>query len=143
VTRILAVTTFALGLLACDSPSPSDPIAQTQVRTAMVDKLAEGTEVLVTFSWSGVPAGTTFMVQGAGSGEGAFCTTSIGTTLYLQELTLVGGAADPDELRFINFTFSTPMPPGTKFEVIGLASPVNLCAGSYIYRAVVINGSGN
>jgi hypothetical protein len=110
----------------------------------MIDKLAEGTEVLVSFSWSGVPAGTTFTVQGAGNGEGAYCSSASGPTLYLHDITLVGGAADPDGHRFANFTFSTPMPPGTKFEVIAPVSPVTLCGGGfYVYRAVITNGSGN
>ena len=112
----------------------------------MVEKLPEGTEVLVALQWEGFPAGATFMVQGAGNSEGAFCVAmgGSGTRLFLHEITMVGGAADPDELRFTNFTFSTPMPPGTKFEIIGLASPFTYCGGGYpIYRAVVVNGPGN
>jgi hypothetical protein len=141
VLRIPGIAIVTLGLLACDAPSPTAPVAAGSTRT-VVEKLPQGTEVTVTLISSTVPAGTTFMVQGAGNGDGAHCSSNAGTTLYLHEITLVGGASDPDGLRSINYTFSDSMPPGTQLRILGLASPILVCAGNYAYRAVIVNGSG-
>jgi hypothetical protein len=108
----------------------------------VVDKLPEGTEVLVSFIASEVPAGTVFMVQGAGNSEGAYCLGYLGTSLDLHEITLLGGASDPDGLRNVNFTFSTPMPPGTQFQITGRYTAMPYCGGGFsVFRAIVINGS--
>jgi hypothetical protein len=142
VLRIPGIAIVTLGLLACDTPSAPAPVAAGSTRMTMVEKLPQGTEVTVALISSTVAAGTTFMVQGAGNGDGAYCSSNAGTTLHLHEITLVGGASDPDGLRFINYTFSDWMPPGTQFRILGLASPLMLCAGNYAYRAVIANGSG-
>jgi hypothetical protein len=118
------------------------------VRSQVAAKLPEGTEVVVSLiADPASAAGAIFMAQGTGNSQSAFCQGSgfpNNSRLYLRKITLVGGGSDPESLRNITETFSTEMPPGTKFQIVGLYSGTSgfaYCAGNPLYRAVVVNGS--
>jgi len=144
----MGLTVIALSISACDTQPVSPLTAGLSVRSEVVDKLPEGTEVVVSLTADPASAiGAIFMVQGEGNLAGAYCVGSgfpNNSPLHLRRITLVGGGSDPESLRNIIDSFSTEMPPGTKFQVLGLYSGTSgfaYCAGTPLYRAVVVNGS--
>jgi len=144
----MGLTVVALSISACDTQPVSPLTAGLSVRSEVVDKLPEGTEVVLSLTADPASAiGAIFMVQGKGSSASAYCVGSgfpNNSPLYLRRITLVGGGSDPESLRNIIDSFSTEMPPGTKFQVVGVyrgTSGFAYCAGTLLYRAVVVNGS--
>ena len=145
--RNLVITVIALGLAACESPAPSEPALQLHPRSAVDQRIPEGTEVIVTlpgFSQSAI--GTTFMVKGSGNAPGAYCVNNQFPNifpLFLHSIALINEGPDPEELRGLNFTFSNPMPPGTQFRIVAPYSGPGFvyCAGNLLYLAEVVNGS--
>jgi hypothetical protein len=139
---------IAILMTACDTQPVSPSMAGLSIRSEVADKLPQGAEVLVSLMADPASAvGAIFMVQGTGNSQSAYCLGSglpNNSRLYLRSVTLVGGASDPESLRNITDSFSTEMPPGTKFQVVGLYSGTSgfaSCAGNPVFRAVVVNGS--
>jgi len=147
VRKIAGIPAIVVALAACETPTASVPPAQLHTRLAIAERIPEGTEVLVTlpgFSTSAI--GTTFTVRGTGNSQGAYCVNNQFPNLFplfLHSITLVNEGPDPEELRLLNYTFSTPMPPGTQFQIVEPYSAPGFvnCAGNLLYRAVVVNGS--
>jgi hypothetical protein len=139
--KIMAIASIAIGMIACDTSQLASP-SQTLTSRAVLEKLPEGTQVLVSIPGDLTLIGKTFVVKGDGNGSAATCVSGAlpGVVLHLTTLTQAGTNPDAAATRGNStYAFSTEMPQGTQLMLVGWARAY--CVGNPIFVAEVVNGS--